>query len=131
MPEAPDAIKLVRLKLIQIGWRRGLAELKRRGYSEATSIVRDDGSVLCKCTEKPGLLPGCTFQPEGAFCPDPRGIAFIGAQWTGDWSAWGWDGDGNYWNVDRHILRGTAMAEVAEDFARNEFCDGFGDFGKD
>jgi hypothetical protein len=127
MPEAPDAIKLVRFKLIQIGWRRGLLELKRRGYSEPTAVIRDEPTVIAKFTEEPGLLPGCTFKPEGARCPDPRGIAFIGTDWTGDWSAWGWDADGKYWGVDRQVSRRVALAEVLQDFARNERCEGFGE----
>ena len=117
---------LPELKLIQIGWRRGVLELRRRGYSEPTPRFCDEPTVLAKCTEQPGLLPGCSFNPEGARCPDPRGIAFIGAGWTGDWSAWGWDAEGKYWGVDRHVPRCVAMVEVAQDFARNEFCEGFG-----
>lgn len=102
-----------RMTLCKIGFRRGTKELKKRGYSEPTRYVRNEPTVVGIGTSAPGLLPGGIYNINED-CENPRsaGMAFVSASWTGEWGAWGWDMDRNYWSVHRKVRKHEAMAEI-------------------
>ncbi len=92
----------------EIGRRRAIKEIARRGYT-APDPTRHYawGTVLESITAKtPGFLPGFEASVK-------EGVAYFGASWTGDWEAWGWNADGQYWSVERKVSKADAQKASA------------------
>ena len=107
----PFSLEAVRLQLCEIGYRRAVKELAKRGYSEPAN--RMCLNPLGFLTTTPGLMPEGIYKinPDGTNTGSV-GIAFVGSSWTGEWGAWGWDMDGKYWSIERKVYRREAMREI-------------------